>query len=285
MRTHTIVKVVGFWGALAAGAAGCGLGAAGTCSTYASCGGDPSGAWTLDDGCLNLVVRPYQQLSLPQEMKQPQDSTLEPPQPEPTTSGSWCSDLIYQPSNMSAPVSSVVLWHGPLELRGGTMFHNKDQSYTATIKFGAPQHTFFAPECLGKYQTNAEAGVAADRQKQCTDLETALQAYLTTQPSFQFVDEMDAQGNVTKHACAARDGGCDCAYDYQLISSDNGVWEVDPNDANIVIHHSKTASEPQREAFCAKAGDDGSMHLQLTGLDGTGILNQLGLRSLSYVKM
>jgi hypothetical protein len=283
MRTNTIVKVVGFWGALAAGGVGCGLGAAGTCSTYASCGGDPSGGWTLDEGCLNLVVRPYQQLSLPQEMQQPQDPTLEPPQPQPTTSGSWCSDLIYQPANKSAPVVSVVLWHGPLKLRGGTIFHNNDTDklYTATIKFGAQQRTFFPAECLGTYQTSAEAGAAADPQQQCTDLEAALVGYLTTQPSFQFVDVTDPSTGAVKHACEARNGGCDCTYDYQLISSDGGVWEIDPNDKNVLIHHSKTASEAQRTTFCATDGQ----HLQMTGIDGTGILNQLGLRSLSYVKM
>jgi hypothetical protein len=280
MKT-TALGTLGLLAAAVAGCNGTGLGGAGTCLTYGACGGEALGNWTLQEGCVNLVVKPYQQLSLPEQMRQPQDPTLEPPQPTPTTSGSWCSDLVYQPADTTAPIKSVVLWHGPLDLRGGTLFHNADaaHTYTATIVFGAPQETFFPAECLGTYQAAPDAG--ADEQDQCTALEAALVKYLKTQPSFKFTDTVDADGG-TLAACVARDGGCNCKYDYQLISADSGVWEVDPQDRSVIIHHGKNSSEPQRSTFCAPA--DGQT-LKMSGIGGTSMLNQQGLRSLSYVKM
>jgi hypothetical protein len=247
--------------------AGCdGLGAGGTCTGYPACGGNPQGAWNLNDACLNLEVKPYQPTTLLQEEQQPQDSTVVQPQPVTSTSGSWCSDLVYQPSDATAPIKSVILWHGPLDVRGGTVFHNADMTYTATIIFGAPQETFFSASCLGKYQTAATQNDAA----MCSSVATGLMGFLTSQPSFQQI------------VCTPKDGGCNCTYDYQLIEADNGVWEVDPNDKDVLIHHSKASSEPQRTTFCVSP--DGS-NLTMTGENGTSILNQVGLRSLSYVKM
>jgi hypothetical protein len=247
--------------------AGCdGLGAGGTCTTYPACGGNPQGAWNLNDACLNLEVKPYQPTTLLQEEQQPQDPTVSPPQPVAATSGSWCSDLVYQPSDATAPIKSVILWHGPLDVRGGTVFHNPDFTYTATIIFGRPQETFFSASCLGKYQTSVTQNDAA----MCSSLAAGLMTFLISQPSFQ------------KIVCLPKEGGCDCTYDYQLIEADNGVWEVDPNDKNVLIHHSKASSEPQRTTFCV--GQGGST-LTMTGEEGTSILNQVGLRSLSYVKM
>jgi hypothetical protein len=255
---------------LALAGAGCGgRGAAGTCATYPACGGDPAGDWTLDIACESLVVKPYQQLSLPEQLRQPQTSTLEPPQTQPTTSGDWCSQLIYQPTDTSAPIKSVVLWHGPLDIRGGALYHNQDHTYTATIIFGGPQHTFFPGACLIAYQSNAA-------KPTCSQLGADLTEYLTTQPSFAKPGMPGTQGI----ECVTQSDGCDCAYDYQLISADLGVWELDPTDSTAIIHHSKNGSEPQRSAFCAPSG---SNTLQLTGIDGTSMLGQQGLRSLSYV--
>jgi hypothetical protein len=258
MKTRLLLAGLGI---LALGNTGCGgRGAAGTCALYGACGGDPAGSWTLDDACESLVVKPYQQISLPDQLKQPQDPTLEPPQPQPTTSGDWCSQLVYQPTDTSAPIKSVVLWHGPLDIRGGALYHNMDATYTATIIFGAPQRVFFPGACLTAYQSQAA-------KPTCMQLAADLADYLTTQPSFSKIE------------CTEQSGGCDCSYDYQLISADLGVWEVDPADPMAIIHHSKNGSEPQRSAFCV----DGDT-MKLSGADGTSMLGQQGLRSLSYTR-
>jgi hypothetical protein len=264
LRTFAVIAVATFV-ALGLGSPSCGgKGAAGTCPGYAACGGDPTGDWKLGDACVNLTIKPYQQLSLPDQLKQPQDVTLEPPQPTPTTSGNWCSDLIYQPADKNAPVKGVILWHGPLGIESGTLHHNKaDNSYLGVVTWVATEHVFFPRACITNYGQEEPAPT-------CGELEAALGQYFETYPSF------------SKFHCTDEGDGCGCDYRYQLVSADNGQWEVDPADPSVIIHHSKKTSEPQRSSFCVSA--DGKT-LQMTGDEGTSLLNQLGLRSLSYTKM
>ena len=270
MRAHKTAHVVVV---LLAGslllAAGCGelrgKGTEGTCSTYAGCGGDPKGNWTLATGCQNLVVTPYQVPSLPEQLAQPQTATQAPPQPMPTTSGDWCSQLIYQPSiDPSMPVKGVVLWHGPPTVYDGYLYVLEAGTYKAQIQFITAEHTFFANACLTRYERTAPS---------CEKLGMDLAAYEQTQPGFKFGD----LGMV----CTGDSGiGCNCYYQYQVQSMEQGTWKLDPAKPSSIVFSSVASTEPQSATFC-QTGDT----LQLSGNDGTILFGALGVRSGAYTRM
>jgi hypothetical protein len=247
-------------------AAGCGgKGTEGTCTTYPACGGDPKGSWVLTTGCQNLVVMPYQMPSLPDQLAQPQTPTVAPPQPQPTTSGDWCSQLIYQPSiNPSMPVKSVVLWHGPQTVHDGFVNVQADGTYTAEIQFRTTEQTFFDNACLTRYER-----VAPSCQKLGEDLGT----YLMTNPSFMFGD--------ASMACTGDSSvGCSCTYVYQVQALEMGTWSVDPANQGSIVFASVSRSEPQAAGFCQNGNT-----LQLSGDDGTNLFSAQGVRSAQYVRM
>jgi hypothetical protein len=267
MRAHITGRIGALaFGALALGiaAAGCGgKGTEGTCSTYAGCGGDLRGNWTLSTGCQNLVVTPYQQPSLPEQLAQPQTSTQAPPQPEPTTSGDWCSQLIYQPAiDPNMPIKGVVLWHGPPTVYDGFLRVQADGTYQAFIQFITDEHTYFPNACLTRYQSTAPT---------CEKLGQDLAAFEMTQPGFMFAASMVCQGDSTV--------GCDCSYRYQVQSGEMGTWSGDPNDASTVVFSSESRSEPQAATFCQN-GDS----LTLSGQNGTVLFSAEGVRSAQFAR-
>jgi hypothetical protein len=265
MRAHnTTAAVVLLAGSLLL-AAGCGgKGTEGTCSTYAGCGGDPKGNWTLATGCQNLVVTPYQVPSLPEQLAQPQTATQAPPQPMPTTSGDWCSQLIYQPSiDPSMPVKGVVLWHGPPTVHDGYLKVNDNGTYSAMIQFITPEHTFFDNACLTRYETQAPT---------CAKLGMDLAAYEQTQPGFMF-------GDLSMVCTGDSSVGCDCQYQYQVQGMEMGTWIIDPAHPSSIVFASVSSTERQAATFCAN-GDT----LQVSGQDGTVLFGALGVRSGEYTR-
>jgi hypothetical protein len=245
--------------------AGCdGKGAAGTCTTYGACGGEPMGNWNLVSGCENLVVSPYQQPSLPEQLQQPQFPTIEPPQPQPTTSGDWCSQLVYEPSvSPSMPIKGVVLWHGPASVSSGYLHANMDGTYDAEIQFNTAEHTYFANACLTRFENKAPT---------CMQFGMDLVTYLASQPSFKF--------DPTQPACTGDSSvGCDCKYDYQVQSPEQGTWHVDPANTSTVVFAGTVRSEPRASSFC-QATDS----LELSGLDGTSLFGATGVRSAKFVR-
>jgi hypothetical protein len=269
MRAH---KTAGVVVVLLAGtfllAAGCGVvggkGTEGTCSTYAGCGGDPKGNWTLATGCQNLVVMPYQMPSLPEQLAQPQTPTQAPPQPMPTTSGDWCSGLIYQPSiDPSMPVKGVILWHGPPTVDNGYLKMNTNGTYSAEIQFITPEHTFFDNSCLTRYETTAPT---------CAKLGMDLAAFEQSQPGFMF-------GDLGMVCTGDSSVGCDCQYRYQVQGVEMGTWSVDPAKPSSIVFASTKSTEPQSATFCAN-GDT----LQLSGDDGTNLFGALGVRSGEFTR-
>jgi len=250
--------------ALSASLAACGgKGTEGTCTTYPACGGDPMGNWTLSTGCQNLVVMPYQQPSLPDKLMQPQTTTVAPPSPMPTTSGDWCSQLVYEPSiNPSMPVRSVVLWHGPPTVHDGYLKLKADGTYQAHIQFITLEHTFFPNACITKYERTAPT---------CEKLGTDLASYEQTQPGFMFDQPMNCTGDSSV--------GCDCTYHYQVQTGAMGTWSVDPAKSGSIIFAGTATTEPQAASFC-QTGDT----LQLTGEDGTNLFGNEGVQSAAYTR-
>ena len=262
MRAYKTVGLVVLLAGLAAGCSG--KGTEGTCATYAGCGGAPNGKWTLATGCQNLVVTPYQVPSLPEQLAQPQTVTVAPPQPMPTTSGDWCSQLIYQPSiDPSMPVKGVVLWHGPPTVYDGYVYVLEAGTYKAQIQFITDEHTFFANACLTRYETKAP---------ECAKLGMDLAAYEQTQPGFKF-------GDLSMVCTGDSSVGCDCQYQYEVQSMVQGAWSIDPERPSSVVFASVSSTEPESSTFC-QSGDA----LQLSGEDGTVLFGALGVRSAEYTR-
>jgi hypothetical protein len=251
--------------ALALALAACdGKGTAGTCMTYGACGGDATGDWTLVDGCENLVVSPYQEPSLPEQLQQPQFPTIEPPQPQPTTSGDWCSQLVYDPStNPSMPIKGVVLWHGPPSVYSGFLHQNADATYQAEIQFRTAEQTYFANACLTRFESVAPS---------CAKLGTDLQTYFASQPGFMF--------DPTTMTCTGDSSvGCTCGYLYQVQALEMGTWHVDPTNASAIVYAGSNRTEPQPSSFCQQADT-----LELSGLDGTSLFGATGVRSAKFAR-
>lgn len=270
MRLHKTAHVVVLLAGSLLLAAGCdlvgGKGTEGTCPTYRGCGGQPVGNWSLSTGCNNLVVTPYQMPSLPEQLAQPQTPTQAPPQPMPTTSGDWCSGLIYQPSiDPAAPVKGVVLWHGPPTVHDGYVYVLEGGTYKAQIQFLTEERTYFDNACLTRYERTAPA---------CEKLGSDLKAYLQGEPSFKF--NLDPKMICTGDSAV----GCDCRYQYQVQAMEQGTWQLDPATPSSIVFSSLSRTEPQSAKFC-QSGDT----LQLSGNDGTVLFGALGVRSGSFTRI
>jgi hypothetical protein len=267
MRANTIGGVL----LAAALAAGCGgTGTEGTCGTYPACGGgNPQGHWTLTAGCMNLVNTPFQQPSLPDQLMQPQTITEAPPQPQPTTSGDWCSNLVYEPTLSPAmPVRGVVLWHSPPVVHDGFVNLEVNGTFDAHIRFINHEFTHFDSACLTRYDT----------PKSCMQLGIDLAAYEHSQPGFMF-GTTDNMGNVDASNVCTGDPlttGCDCHYDYQGQAGEMGTWGL--SDATTIVLASMGMTEPQAASYCLTGGA-----LQLTGFDGASLFAAQGLRSAQFV--
>ena len=272
MQTTTQMTAIARLGLVVALAAGCGgMGTAGTCMTYGACGADAKGVagnWTLVAGCENLVVAPYQQPSLPEQLQQPQFVSQAPPQPQPTTSGDWCSQLVYEPSvSPTMPVKGVVLWHGPPTVSDGYLNQVADPTdatqgtYSAQIQFRTHEQTYFANACLTRFESVAPS---------CDKFGADLQAFLTPQPGFKF--------DPTQPTCTGDSSvGCTCKYDYQVQSGEMGTWRVDPANPKTIVFSGTSRTEPQSASFC-QVGDS----LELSGLDGTSLFSAQGVRSAKF---
>jgi hypothetical protein len=272
MRAHITfagLAVLTLAATLSASLAGCGgKGTEGTCTTYPACGGTPNGDWSLMTGCSNLVVTPYQQPSLPEQLAQPQTATVAPPQPMPTTSGDWCSQLVYEPStNPTMAVRSVVLWHGPPTVSQGYVHMNDDHTFAASITFITLEHTNFPSACITRYEHNPNTVLS------CDQLGKDLAFYEKTQPGFMFDLAMSCTGD-------ALTTGCDCSYHYQGQSGAMGTWGVDPANTGSIVFSSSVTTEPQSAAFCQNGGT-----LQLSGENGTDLFGAQGLRSAQFTRM
>jgi hypothetical protein len=263
VKRHKIVAL----GVLAIGLlAGCdGKGTAGTCTTYGACGGDAKGDWTLAAGCENLIVSPYQQPSLLQQQQTTQVDTIEPPQPATTTSGDWCSQLVYEPStNPTMPVQGVVLWHPPATVYSGYLHALADGTYSAQIEFRDQVSTYFPNACLTRYESVAPS---------CTKLGTDLETYLLNiNPDYKF-------GASTMACTGDSSVGCTCSYAYQDPAGQKGTWHVDPADTTSIVFASTGTSEPQASSFCQTGNT-----LELSGQNGTDVFGVSGLRSVMFTR-
>ena len=287
---------LGLLGLSLAALAGCGKGAKGTCPQLEICGGDPSSntPWQVSEVCDVPPFRPAQPGDVMDfQSTPPLAPTIAPPQPNPvipqqTTSGDWCSGLVFMPGTGGFVVSNANLWHeaphisNDLVNKPSTILlahSGADRSYVTTLFFEDQNSTHFAPHCLVE-----DGAVGAT----CTDLANALKGFYTTaalpgiEPTYSSIMCADAPS----------DGGCDCSYTFNLEVQDQGTWAIDPNDATVLVQDStvlqwngqsmnaEASTTTLRSSFCAQNGT-----LQLSGVNGGSLSNVQGLRTLVLTPM
>jgi hypothetical protein len=284
--------------------AGCGKGAKGDCPQLDICGGNPAGdtPWKVVGYCQVDPVRPSQSEDVIDfQMSGQMLPMVAPPQASPTaatqtTSGDWCSSLVYTPTDT---VSNVSLWHRGPEIssnpaKPSTIIFSKDGSYLTKLVLEVPISPAFVAQCPlvvppEQDQTHfphrclvANGAVAPT----CAKLTSALNDFYkpannSVPPTF---------GNIL--CCDADDGGCDCTYSVNLQVDDSGTWAVDPNDSNTLLQDSTTlqfngttnssqsTTTTLKSSFCAPGGS-----IQLSGYRGGSLSNVQGLRTLQLAPM
>jgi hypothetical protein len=270
--------------ATALAVAGCGQGAKGGCPAIPSCGGSPIGTWkNIADACSFQPVRPAQPIDVTAfGTIMPPTAMVTPPQPNPvvaqqTTSGDWCSSLVYNPDDT---VLNVALWHdAPILSDVNILFAGASggalPSYLTTMTFtdpsdpGARNSTHFAHRCL------VANGAPAPT---CDKLTKALTGfYMPASPS--------VPPNFDKIACADDgDGGCTCSYVFTLQVSDQGTWtqqdDILLQDSSIYLLNgqpvpSQTPATTVQTPYCVDGGA-----LELSGLRGGSLFGVQGLRTM-----
>jgi hypothetical protein len=285
-KTQKTARASLFAVVLAAGAVssfGCaGKGAEGACGIAGDCGnGNPQalvGSYTLTQACQFSATNLYQPMNLTEQLQQPQNPSLAPLQPQPTTTGDWCSMLVYN----AMGVQSVNLFHdAPQLVGGGTLKLDNTggaQKYSVAVKFETPEETtHFSQTCL-RYSGQSPS---------CKQLEDSLNA---------FYDRAAMQANppnpraFTGLTCkgAANGDGCDCSYVYQVILTDEGAWDADPS---FIIQSSGTyryngiqvsSQAPTRQMVSTYCQDGNT--LTMTGYLGATFEDALGVRSVQFMK-
>lgn len=272
-----------FAAALAGGLFGCaGKGAEGSCGIAGDCGdGNPQalvGTYTLTQACQFSASNLYQPMNLTEQLQQPQNPSLAPLQPQPTTTGDWCSMLVYN----AMGVQSVNLWHdAPQLVGGGTLKLDNTggaQKYSVAVKFETPKETtHFSATCL----------TYSGQNPTCAQLQTSLN---------DFYDRAAMQSNppnpraFTDLTCAtaANGDGCDCSYVYQVILTDEGAWDADPA---FIIQSSGTyryngiqvsSQAPTRQMVSTYCQDGNT--LTMTGYLGATFEDAVGVRSVAFTK-
>jgi hypothetical protein len=276
------LRAVVIGGALAL--AGCaGNGAQGSCGDAtgmcAGAPGDPTGQWGVEGFCSYPADMPNRPMSLTELTTRPQNPSIAAPQPQPTTDGSWCYDLILKPATATAPsaVSSVNLWHDvPALGAGSSVTFSTDGTYAVDLKFSEPvAGTHFTPYCL-QYQ--------GQTQINCADLATEITAFYANAAGANRV-----AFNGINCASSASDGGCDCGYSYSVEVSDMGTWVksgdlIQESSTQYLYNGISVMSQaPELSLFATYCQSNST--LLLSGYLGSDLSSVVGLRTLSLARM
>ncbi len=242
---------------LAIAAAGCGgKGVGGHCSDLAACGGNPVGVWQIDSVCeFNEPRQPLLTVPVPSAYSSPQTPALAGAAPSPTTSGDWCSGLIYLPpaAATSGTVGNVQFFAKPLAFVKGNVAFLADSSYTINVFGASPEVTHFSRSCLNAYGANPS----------CLDLQTGLNA----QPLVNYVELTCAAG---------AENGCDCTYKLAETSGDIGVWAAT---GGTLVEYPNSGAKPQAVDFCVQDNN-----MTLSGRGGAHLSASSGRRTMSLTK-
>ena len=212
---------------------------------------------------------------------------VSPPQPQPTTSGSWCSGLVYTPPAMATPdgsVMNVTLWHEPAAFTSGTMSFTADHKYEATLVLSTQSSTHFRASCL---QSNGFAPTCVQLQRQLTAFYANAAKLKNGQPAYRAPKGVDPSAGI--QCIEMDDNGCRCNYTYQVEVSDKGAWATSGSFISLtneiyayngVRNVPNAPTLPSVATFCASGNS-----LSLSGNGGSSLSGVVGLRTMSLRKM
>jgi hypothetical protein len=250
---------------------GCtGGGAESGCGEIEPCGGDPVGTWNVQSACQAVPLLAYTTSPLDPPQAMVQNPKLAKPPPSGKASGDWCSDLVYLPpddANPEGSVTSVTLYHPPVQIKTGTILLTAAHTYQTSFASESPFTTHFATSCLIAHGANPSCNTLG---KKITE---------------HFID----MGNVQSVVCCTPDSpagqclddprnGCDCSYYYRSVNADYGAWQTS-GDILYMFSPSIRMQPTIETTFCAR-GDQ----LTLTGRDGQSLFNIMGLRTLTLAR-
>jgi hypothetical protein len=274
---------------LVAGLAGCqGDGAQGGCAPYTSCGGNPTGTWTIASACQYETDQLDQPLSVPQLTASALDPMLTPPPPLPTTGGDWCSGFL---SSNAGQVIAVHLDNDAPTFQSGTVTFTPAQNggpptYSVDIIFSSQSYTNFPRICFENSGTNPTCSALAASlntfvQKMPADITAA------TWVSAYSAPKKASAGTIGIQCQDGADASCDCFYTYQVELTDTGTWQTATLGGEAVIAEQSQSynyngapssfapATPMYASYCASGST-----MTLSGYSGSSLSNATGLRSL-----
>ena len=244
-----------------------GKGVAGDCPDIAACGGNPVGVWKVESACeFNEPGAPKLAVPIPSALSVPQSPTLATtPPPNTTTSGDWCSGLVYKApiDATDSTVGNVSFFTLPLSVTNAYNINtiaflddgNGSKTYSTSVFGASPEVTHFTRTCLNAYGANPT----------CSELQAGLRA-LT---SVNYVND-------SLLCSASADNGCDCAYTEVETSGDVGVWRVE---GTSIIQFPGDGKPRQTTDFCVNGNT-----MTIGGKNGSHLLNSAGRRSMVLTK-
>jgi hypothetical protein len=263
---------------------GCkGKGATGGCGVIGDCGGDPTGAWLVQQSCTFLAVtRMAPNYANNAPYFEPETGAATPP----VTSGTQCWDLSFdKEGSLATPKTPVA---NPDYVTAGIVTFLPDHTYTYALTAVSTTDVHIARSCLGVNGANlgpngtpTTCAILADKMNLSIPASTTTYMSLDGTPSFRCVDGGD---------------GCDCRFNFTEVDTnsvgDKGSWAVE--EGTSTIHHYSIAGQgnfyetnPSRRTvrdatFCVSPD---KQTLQLTGTNGTALALKAGTRSLTLSRI
>jgi hypothetical protein len=226
--------------------------------TGKACGGDPSGQWTVIDGCREPTYTAPQPLTY---YGQP-DTTARQPPPE-ATSSDWCSYLVYDPTR---GITNFIFPYDTLFVsKGGAINYVSDGTFAVLLATKGNGHVDLSAACLTRF------GQRFASPSRCEALTMDLMAFAATEPSYQDINCLDDGAE-----------GCGCTYSIAFEPSGgplSGHWG---SSGDLLTHFAGSKQLPSQADYCV---DSASGTMTLWGHDRTDIWDQAGLRTLVLERM
>lgn len=226
------------------------------CEALGDCGGDPVGDWALGTGhtsCSEDVT------GLPSDPRL-RGGDVPPqriPAPEQAFSN-WCQGLIAGTENILTVPPTFFTESIPFGT--ATVGYHADGSYSIGIGRTGYFYFEFSGQCMRQFG----AGTGLATADMCAQLQQPLRDSGAGEGSYQ---------NTTCGVNPKDPFGCLCLFDVAEISGSGGRWQK--VGTNEILHLPNTAGFSFRTSFC-RTGNT----LQITGADGSYLLNKPALRTL-----
>jgi hypothetical protein len=229
-----------------------------------ACGGDPTGTWTVFDGCRDPAFAaplPPTYQGQPVEMARVPNPVM--------ASSDWCSALF-----VSSGTTAFNFPHDTLAIAGGQITYGSDGTYQAVVNTGGPGAIDLSAACLTRSGMNLTCDAVAAAM---ADVAASKPAPPGLPCSDSLADRAECRYYFTYSdiACAGDGaGGCRCAYRVAFAGAFAGQWGVS---GGVLTHFDAAKLLPTQADYCVDAAQG---TLALWGHDRTWLFDQPGIRTL-----